>query len=170
MTSQYAFARKGSDDGISTNKIGDGNVYNRRSRSIAAGVAPPSGKGQPSSTKNANNNQIVMVGNQNENSRTARYGAKWAGTVTREGHEEEFNMEDLQIGADGKLKGSGKDEAGEFKFEGIHGRGEVNCTQTYKSRKVIYYSGKINEELNELTGTWSMSPGGNDGEFRIYKL
>lgn len=112
-----------------------------------------------------------MVGNQEESaSKTARYGAKWSGTVNREGNEEEFNMDDLQIGSDGRLNGHGSDEAGEFKFEGIHGRGEVNCTQTFKNRKVIYYTGKINDELNEMKGNWSMQPGGNDGEFRLYKL
>ena len=57
-----------------------------------------------------------------------RYGSKWTGTVERDGNEEEFNLAELTITEDGKMKGSGKDYAGDFKFEGIHGKGEVNCT------------------------------------------
>ena len=108
-----------------------------------------------------------MLGNENTK---GRYGAKWSGTIERGGNEEEFNLEELAIGEDGKMTGHGADEAGDFKFEGIHGRGEVNCTQTYTSKKTIYYAGKINAELNELTGHWGMQPGGNDGEFRVYKV
>lgn len=174
ITSQYGFGRKASNDEMSTGKM-DANVYNRRSRSIAQGVAPPSGTtmgaaklpGKHGSSKNAS--EIVIHNNQDGGSK-ARYGEKWSGTITRAGNEEEFNLAELNITQDGKMKGNGSDEAGEFKFEGIHGKGDVNCTQTYTSKKVIYYSGKINAELNELTGNWGMKPGEKDGEFRIFKV
>ena len=68
------------------------------------------------------------------------------------------------------MKGHGSDEAGNFDITGIHGKGETNFTQTYANKKVIYYTGKINAELNEMTGNWSMKPGEKDGEFRIYKV
>ena len=125
------------------------NVYNRRSRSLVQGVAPPSGTAvnaggaKVNGSKKNSDNQIVI--HNNDGGSKARYGQKWTGTVTRAGTEEEFNLAELNIGEDGKLKGHGCDDGGEFKFEGIHGRGEVNCTQTYTSKKVVYYSGKITE-------------------------
>lgn len=129
----------------STGKI-DANIYNRRSRSIAQGVAPASGNKvtEPKvGNKKSSDNQIVI--HNNDGGSKARYGSKWTGTVTRDDNEEEFNLADLTIGEDGKLKGHGSDESGDFKFEGIHGRGEVNATQTYTNKKVIYYTGKITE-------------------------
>ena len=124
------------------------NVYNRRSRSIAQGVAPPSGNninagGGKLSGKKDSDNQIVI--HNNEGGSKGRYGHKWTGNITRDGNEEEFNLAELTIGEDGKLKGHGSDDGGDYKFEGIHNRGDVNCTQTYTSKKVIYYTGKITE-------------------------
>ena len=70
---------------------------------------------------------------------------RWSGTITRDANEEEFNLADLQITEDGKMKGHGSDEGGDFKFEGYYNKEDVNCTQTYTSKKVVYYTGKITE-------------------------
>ena len=169
MTSQYAFGRKGSNDEFS-GKFDSNNVYNRRSKSIVQGVAPPSGHAQPkyepsgkltlihspSTEKNTSINEIVILGNEGQKT---RYGAKWTGTVERKEKEEEFNLTELNITDDGTLKGHGKDEKGEFSFEGNVVKGsqsDVNCIQTWENKQEIYYTGKLNEQLNELTGHWSM--------------
>ena len=108
----------------STGKMND-NVYNRRSRSIAQGVAPPSGTAVNAGganvidLKKGSDNQIVI--HSNDGGSKARYESKWTGTITRDDKEEEFNMTELTVGATGQLKGHGSDDSGDFKFEGIHG-------------------------------------------------
>ena len=114
--------------------------------------------------------KLAPINKDSESSRNANYGGKWSGTVERNGNEEEFNLNELTIGEDGKMKGYGSDEAGDFKFEGMTKVGIVNCSQTYTNKKVIFYEGKINKEMNELTGQWGMELGGKDGEFRLYKV
>jgi len=68
------------------------------------------------------------------------------------------------------MKGFGSDSTGDFKFEGMTKVGIINCSQKYTNKKVIFYEGKINNEMNELTGHWGMELGGKDGDFRLYKV
>ena len=100
--------------------------------------------------------KLAPINKDSESSRIANYGEKWCGTVERNGNEEEFNLNELLIGADGKMKGFGQDNTGEYKFEGMTKLGIINCSQTYANKKVIFYEGKINNEMNELTGHWGM--------------
>jgi len=45
--------------------------------------------------------KLAPIIKDSESSRNANYGEKWCGTVERNGNEEEFNLNELVIGADG---------------------------------------------------------------------
>jgi len=81
-----------------------------------------------------------------------------------------MKVETLNIEPNGKIEGSGRDQAGEFTFKGqvlVEIDFTFKAVKEYSETDRTFFFGYCNKERTELTGHWGQTYNADHGEFRL---
>ena len=96
---------------------------------------------------------------QNQN----HHDIEWNGHYEQFGAKDSMTFQNMTLGADGKIRGGGKDAVGEFVIDGQLTGSDVHFTKAYKGAHTVKYTGKLSN--GKISGTWDLS--GMNGGFEI---
>ena len=87
-------------------------------------------------------------------------------------HDMTFSSINVQANPGGIIDGRGKDEVGEFTFQGSFSPNDPKCRihKHYNGQHSIYYQGEVNPQTGEINGSWGFQPGNSDGGFRMKRV
>lgn len=98
----------------------------------------------------------------------------WAAQYEQNGtwHDMHFEQLNVQAQPGGIIQGKGKDEVGEFTFEGSFSPNNPECRihKQYLGQHAIYYQGKVDPQTGAISGSWGFEPGESNGGFRMRKI